>query len=128
MAGDAYVLGTLDEGSSLGQPSFEDDVGLRWETGEHVPCVLGTLDEGDPLGPVSFEDDVGLRWETVEYVPYVPTGHQYEGPYEVTPTLSEQSLETRNRTMTDDVTVHAVPLYEVGNEWGTTVYIATLEG
>ena len=127
MAGDAYVLGTLDEGGPLGPVSLGDGVGLRWETGECVPCVLGTLDEGGPLGPVSF-DYVGLRWETGEYVPYVPTGHQYEGPYEVTPTLSEQSLETRNRTMTDDVTVHAVPLYEVGNEWGTTVYIATLEG
>ena len=52
--------------------------------------VLGTLDEGGSLGPLSFEDDVGLRWETGEYVPYVPTGYQYEGPYEVTPTMSEQ--------------------------------------
>lgn len=49
----------------------------------------------------------------------------YSGAYEVTPMAdTEQVLATRNKHMTDDVTVHKVPYYETTNDHGTTVYIA----
>jgi hypothetical protein len=50
---------------------------------------------------------------------------KYEGDYEVTPSLSEEiKLETAKKLMTDDVTVHKVPRYDVTNEaGGTTIYI-----
>lgn len=46
------------------------------------------------------------------------TGDMYEGPYEVTPTLETQMLATRNKTMSDDVTVFEIPYAEVGNTAG----------
>ena len=50
----------------------------------------------------------------------------YEGTYEVTPTAGEQELQTRNKTMRDDVTVHAIPYHETTNEaGGYTVSIAS---
>ena len=50
---------------------------------------------------------------------------KYEGDYEVTPTVDGMELKTKHRFMTDDVTVRAIPFYEVGNtSGGNTVYIA----
>lgn len=54
------------------------------------------------------------------------TGDMYEGPYEVTPTLETQMLATRNKTMSDDVTVFEIPYAEVGNTAGGTT--ATIGG
>lgn len=53
----------------------------------------------------------------------------YSGPYEVTPTMEKQVLETQQRTLLDDVTVKKIPIYETSNlSGGTTVYIAMGEG
>ena len=53
----------------------------------------------------------------------------YSGPYEVTPTMERQVLETKQRTLLDDVTVKKIPIYETSNlSGGTTVYIAMGEG
>ena len=55
----------------------------------------------------------------------VINGTPYKGPYEVTPRVVEQTMETRNKVMTDDVTVLAIPVYRTSNQsGGTTVYIA----
>lgn len=49
----------------------------------------------------------------------------YDGPYEAIPKVEAQTLPTAKKLMTDDVTVHGVPFYEVSNEQGgNTVYIA----
>ena len=50
----------------------------------------------------------------------------YGGDYEVTPSTGEQELQTRNKTMRDDVTVHAIPYHETTNDaGGYTVSIAS---
>lgn len=49
----------------------------------------------------------------------------YDGPYEAIPKVEAQTLPTAKKLMTDDVTVHGVPFYEVSNDQGgNTVYIA----
>ena len=42
----------------------------------------------------------------------------YHGSYEVTPMVIEQSLETNNKIMDDDVTIFAIPYSEVSNPSG----------
>ena len=50
---------------------------------------------------------------------------EYDGPYEVTPQVEGQTLPTKNRRMTEDVTVRDIPVYRVSNPaGGSTVYIA----
>lgn len=49
----------------------------------------------------------------------------YGGEYEITPSVEQQVLETKDTVMLDDVTVNAVPYYETSNINGTTVYIAS---
>jgi hypothetical protein len=49
----------------------------------------------------------------------------YEGDYEVTPKVSEQTLPTAKKLMSEDVTIKEIPYFEVGNNsGGNTVYIA----
>lgn len=56
---------------------------------------------------------------------YTAGAFPYEGDYEVTPTVEGLSLPTRQKYMTDDVKILAIPIYEVSNpSGGSTVYIA----
>lgn len=76
--------------------------------------VVGTISsQGSLTGTVSKPEIVGEGG-----------GEVYEGEYTVTPDFSTQVLPTAHKRMMDDVTVHAIPYYEVTNpEGGTTVYI-----
>ena len=48
----------------------------------------------------------------------------YMGPYEVTPRLTSQTLETEDKLMTDDVTVYEIPVTYTSNIYdGQTVVI-----
>lgn len=50
----------------------------------------------------------------------------YRGEYNVTPKAhTEQTLETRNTILRNNVVVSQVPYYETSNTDGTTVYIAS---
>ncbi len=50
----------------------------------------------------------------------------YTGSYEVTPKVDAQTLPTAQKLMTDNVQIHAIPIFEVSNtNGGETVYIAT---
>ena len=40
---------------------------------------------------------------------------EYPGPYTVTPTREDQTLNTRNKLMADNVTVFEIPYSEVSN-------------
>lgn len=56
---------------------------------------------------------------------YTSASVKYEGEYEVIPTVEGLELETRDKYMTDDVKIRAIPFYEVSNQsGGNTVYIA----
>ena len=39
----------------------------------------------------------------------------YDGSYEVTPTIEQQILQTKNKTMIDDLTIKSIPYSEVTN-------------
>lgn len=47
----------------------------------------------------------------------------YAGPYDVTPKIELQTLETKDKLMADDVTVKSIPYFEMDNNKGTTVFI-----
>ena len=48
----------------------------------------------------------------------------YKGDYEVTPAFEQQSLATADKVLKEDVTVKAIPRYDVTNEaGGITTYI-----
>ena len=81
--------------------------------------------------PLTFSTDLifeeGLKCFEVEFkeVNTVTVGAiPYTGDYVVTPKVDEQILPTENKLMEDDVTIKAIPFYNVSNTaGGSTVYI-----
>ena len=52
-------------------------------------------------------------------------GEPYEGPYDVTPKVTAQTLPTAKKFMQEDVSVRAIPYFDVSNPaGGNTIYIA----
>lgn len=47
----------------------------------------------------------------------------WEGPYQIYPEVTAQEFETKDKCMTDDLDVAAIPYHEVSNEFGTTIII-----
>lgn len=72
----------------------------------------------------SFSNTTGM-WAWMGQIYETGEGDPYLGPYEVTPQVYEQTLETKNKSMRDDVTVYEIPYAEVSNIYGTTVVIAS---
>lgn len=51
-------------------------------------------------------------------------GEEYSGEYVMTPKVREQIMQTKDKVMTDDVTIKSIPFFDVSNNsGGTTVYI-----
>ena len=66
---------------------------------------------------VSVNADVTVTHAQADY---------YEGEYVVIPRANDSVvLETRDKLLTDDVTVTKVPYYQTHNETGETVFIAS---
>ena len=58
--------------------------------------------------------------------PSVIGGIEYEGSYEVTPKVDSQNLPTKNKVLVDDMTVKAIPFFNVSNiSGGSTVFIGS---
>lgn len=68
----------------------------------------------------TYELDIGLELGTILSGDVLPV---WEGPYSITPRAAEQSFETRNKKMRDDLIVEEVPLQEVLNPQGGTTLI-----
>lgn len=53
-----------------------------------------------------------------------PSYDEYEGSYEVTPSVDPQQLETENKVMKENVNIKSIPFYKVSNiHHGNTVII-----
>lgn len=51
-------------------------------------------------------------------------GEPYTGDYVMTPKTKEQTMQTKDKVMTDDVTIKSIPFFNVSNNsGGSTVYI-----
>ena len=68
---------------------------------------------------------IPIELEIKDYIgTYTPEGiEQYEGDYTITPKVSEQKMQTKNKMMKDNVTIQQIPFHEFSNETGTTVVI-----
>ena len=52
-------------------------------------------------------------------------GDSYDGPYDVTPKVTAQTLPTAKKFMQEDVSIRAIPYFDVSNPaGGNTIYIA----
>lgn len=64
-------------------------------------------------------------FKDVQTVTQYVGGEVYNGDYSITPKVSEQKMNTSGKVMLEDVTVFAIPFFDVSNtSGGSTVYIA----
>ena len=69
-------------------------------------------------------DPQPLRIKVKSNVIINETTDEYDGQYEINPSFDDQILETKNKLMTDDVTVNAITVSRTTNpSGGKTVYI-----
>lgn len=47
----------------------------------------------------------------------------YNGPYSIIPRTEDQSLQTTNKALRENVLIESIPYYQTSNEYGDTVYI-----
>lgn len=86
------------------------------EATQRFTTTMGGLDQ-------SFD----ANFDQIQEVTVV-NGVPYEGEYGITPKIESQVLPTKNKVMTDDLTIREIPIYETSNQsGGTTVYIAKEE-
>lgn len=85
--------------------------------GGHVQ--LSQTIDGDATLSNSINGQFGTFYEVSR-----ETHETYDGAYELTPsTYLEQTLNTKDKILEDDITVHKVPYWETSNEYGLTIYI-----
>lgn len=69
----------------------------------------------------AFKVNMGEVQTVTKYI----GGEVYDGDYGITPKVEAQTMPTKNKVMADDVTVRAIPFFDVSNtSGGSTVYIA----
>lgn len=78
----------------------------------------------DSVKSVVDTTPVNVNGDTKSIIKYIDRD-SYNGDYVVTPRPFEPVvLETKDKLMSDDVTVKKVPYYKTSNSTGETVYIA----
>ena len=88
-------------------------LGLNFRVEKGIKLTLKETDQ-------SFKPNCGEIQKVVEYL-----GDLYEGDYTITPKVTGQTMATKDKTMTEDVTIKSIPFFKVSNtSGGNTVYIA----
>ena len=78
-----------------------------------------------PSVTVRFGQDASPAMAVELGRPVYMGGDPYEGPYDVTPKVTAQTLPTAKKFMREDVSVRAILYFDVSNPaGGNTIYIA----
>ncbi len=86
-----------------------------------IPVLEGSLSGGSALTGVISEIPIiyGTLSEVVAFPPYT-------GDYRITPLVDyDITLKTENRVLKEDMVVKKIPVHEVPNPTGTTIYIGS---
>lgn len=82
------------------------DLDIDVELGESIDLDL--LETNDEIN-LEVTDVVVIHQGVLPY---------FEGPYILYPKVSEQMIDTKDKSMSDDVTVKSIPYSEVDNPYG----------
>ena len=79
--------------------------------------IIATVEDNSEV----FDAETDVVVVHSEVLPY------YTGEYEVDPTFSSHTLETKNKSMSDDVTINAIAVQSVTNpSGGNTIFIGMI--
>lgn len=110
------IYGTVDNSVSL-KGRLNDDK-LKGVISDRDK-LIGTIESN-----LSVIGSIGTSNNLVAYIQgNTITYPIYDGEYIVTPRVTEQLLETKNKVTKDDITVKEIPYHEASNEYGYTATI-----
>lgn len=113
---DAYQILKGEDGFSPIVNIAEIENGYRVTiTDKESVSSFDVLNGKTPIKGVDYfteQDKIALVAELIEQFPL------YSGQYAIVPSTNEQNLITKNKILTDDVTVNAIPYAEVTNNTG----------
>ena len=67
-----------------------------------------------------------VRFDNFQNIAVSPDVEYYTGSYEITPDVDAQKMPTAQKFMNEDVTVKAIPFFDVSNDaGGNTIFIAS---
>lgn len=82
--------------------------------------MAGIISDANSITGI-IKDNGVIKYETnLDYSSSYPS---YDGSYDIIPRVDEQTLETKNKVLRDDVLVESIPYYQTSNPYGNTVYI-----
>lgn len=88
---------------------------------ENDASFVALFEENDASFPTIFEEsDTTFNAYFGELIKVYDDVPQYEGTYEVTPKVTEQTLPTAQKFLARDVTIEKIPYFEVSNNSGGT--------
>ena len=92
------------------------------------PQVIDTVVTVDDEIVITVEDNSEVfNIETDVVVVHSDALPYYTGDYEIDPTFSSQTLETKDKSMSDDVTIKAIAVQSVTNpSGGNTIFIGMI--
>lgn len=70
------------------------------------------------MGFAENEQIIDLKFEALQIATLFIGGETYSGEYDVIPSTTMQTLETKHKAMGDDVTIQEIPYAEVSNTSG----------
>lgn len=101
-------------------------VNFKEEFDRRMTDLADTIrDKSGVTGKLGIEEmtEAAKSISTVEY-----DGETYEGSYTIRPAVEAQIIETKDKLMSDDITIQAIPYHVVDNaEMGLTVIIGGVD-
>lgn len=77
------------------------------------------------LAKIKLPDKIDVSMPVLKLPLSTWYGEEYDGDYVVTPKVERQTLSTRGKVLSEDITIEEIPYAEVSNNAnGTTVTIA----
>jgi hypothetical protein len=89
-----------------------------------MPVRFNQSDQHVPVQFKSLDQKIPLVFKNLHQVTEAPDVEVYEGSYQATPQVESQIMETAQKFLTDNVTIKAIPFFDVTNTaGGITIYI-----
>ena len=84
---------------------------------------IGVIFNEDKIGVIFNEDKMHVGFQQVQTI--TEPSNPYDGQYSIRPKINEQILPTKDRLLSENVVVQAIPVIRTSNtSGGITIYIA----
>lgn len=115
--------GTLNESNLIGILTDDSEISASLSDGTLNGTISSTLNIS---GSLSYNTIIG-KLESDDLIGTLNIGGgsfpDYGGSYDIIPQVDEQTLQTKNKVLRENMLIEGIPYFETSNEYGYTIYI-----